>query len=512
MSTTSSSSVPMSRGPQSYSAAASAQVLIGVDHASDWGSHEILLPSSLTDWGMANLFLRVFGDEYRFVPEHGWYKWAGHRWQMDAKSKAITNSVFQMAEQMPCPDPRENAMIRFPDRDLARHRKKSLSIAGARALIATAESVPEFMLDSAELDADPYALCTPDGIVNLRTGGVLEPSRDQAHTRSTTVGPRRMPTPIWDKFLIDTFGEDTEGRAMITYLQRLCGYSISGDVDAQIMPFLFGEGQNGKSVLVAVLLAILGDYADTAPPNFLMAPLYPDHPTEMADLQGRRLVFCSEIDPGAKFDEAKLKLLTGGDRIKARRMRQDFFSFRPTHKPWLIGNHRPTVETGGYSFWRRMRIIMFARTVRDQDVVENLATKMISKEGPGILQWLIDGAVAYFDGADRKLVGPDCVRLATQDYEESEDSVGQFVREWCVMGPHSTYRVEQAQLRRAYEAWCATAGMRPVSVREFGNAVRRLARMKSAKDMVKSNGRRHYVGIGLAEENGHEYEAAGAQG
>ncbi|MFE6848778.1 phage/plasmid primase, P4 family [Streptomyces sp. NPDC057686] len=511
MSTTSRSFVEKRRTLQSYSATASARALVGVEDGSDFGSAEVLLPSSLTDWGMANLFLRVFGDEYRFVPEHGWYKWGGHRWQMDAKAKSITNSVFQLAEQMPCPDPRDNLSIRFSDRDLDRHRKKSLSIAGVRALIATAESLPDLMLDATELDADPYALCTPSGIVNLRTGGLLEPSRDHTHTRSTTVGPRRMPTPIWDKFLIDTFGDDDEGRSIIAYLQRLCGYSISGDVDAQIMPFLFGEGQNGKSVLVSVLLSILGDYADTAPPNFLMAPLYPDHPTEMADLQGRRLVFCSEIDPGAKFDEAKLKLLTGGDQIKARRMRQDFFTFRPTHKPWLIGNHRPTVETGGYSFWRRMRIIMFARTVRDQDVVENLAAKMISREGPGILQWLINGAVAYFDGTDRKLVGPDSVRLATQDYEESEDSVGQFVRESCVMGPHNTHRAEQAQLRRAYEAWCAAAGMRPVPVREFGNAIRRLARMKGPKDMVKSNGRRHYVGIGLAEEGRDESATAGAR-
>lgn len=235
MSTTS-SSVPTSRVPESYSASASAQALIGADHPAEYKPVEVLLPSSLTDWGMANLFSKVFGDEYRFVPEHGWYKWAGHRWQLDAKLKAIQHSVFQLAEQMPFPDPRENSSVRFPDRELGKHKKKSLSIAGARALIATAESLPDLMLESNELDADPYALCTPVGIANLRTGGFLEPGRDQAHTRSTMVGPRRMPTPIWDKFLVDTFGDDAEGREMIAYLQRLCGYSISGDVDARSCP------------------------------------------------------------------------------------------------------------------------------------------------------------------------------------------------------------------------------------------------------------------------------------
>lgn len=163
--------------------------------------------------------------------------------------------------------------------------------------------------------------------------------------------------PRWDRFLTDTFGDDDQGAEMIRFLHLLLGYSLTGDVGAQVMPFLFGSGKNGKSVLLDVLIKLLGDYADAAPPGFLMARPFEGHPTDLAELHGRRVIVCSEVKPGDRFDEARVKLLTGGDRIKARRMRQDFFSFAPTHKLWLLGNHRPEVGTGGYAFWRRMRLI-----------------------------------------------------------------------------------------------------------------------------------------------------------
>nr|AHF81563.1 putative DNA primase/helicase [Streptomyces netropsis] len=141
---------------------------------------------------------------------------------------------------------------------------------------------------------------------------------------------------------------------------------------------------------------------------------------DLAELHGRRVIVCSEVKPGDKFDEARVKLLTGGDRIKARRMRQDFFSFEPTHKLWLLGNHRPEVGTGGFAFWRRMRLIPFERVVSDDRKIDNLADILVTEEGPGILNWLIEGARRYLAG-DKDLTGPQRVRIATTAYAETED-------------------------------------------------------------------------------------------
>ncbi len=284
-------------------------------------------------------------------------------------------------------------------------------------MLTQAKSAPGMVLNAALLDADPYALCTPSGIVDLRTGLVKTPDPNKDfHSRSTTVAPHHIPTSRWDRFLSDTFGDDVEGREMIDYLQLLLGYSITGDVGGQVLPFLFGSGKNGKSVLLDVLMKLLGDYADAAPPGFLMARPYEGHPTDLAELHGRRVIVCSEVKPGDRFDEARVKLLTGGDRIKARRMRQDFFSFQPTHKLWLLGNHRPEVGTGGFAFWRRMRLIPFERVVSDDRKIDNLADILVTEEGSGIFglahRWGTSVS-CQFPGPHRSRAGPhrhDCLR------------------------------------------------------------------------------------------------------
>ena len=363
------------------------------------------------------------------------------------------------------------------------------------AMLTQAKAAPGMVLAAASLDADAYALCTPDGIVDLRTGLVRSPDPNKDfHSRSTTTGPRQMSTPRWDRFLADTFGDDAEGVEMIDFLHLLLGYSITGDVGAQVMPFLFGSGKNGKSVLLDVLMKLLGDYADAAPPGFLMARPYEGHPTDLAELHGRRVFVCSEVKPGDRFDEARVKHLTGGDRVKARRMRQDFFSFEPTHKLWLLGNHRPEVGTGGFAFWRRMRLIPFERVVPDHRKIDNLADILVTEEGPGILNWLVQGARRYLSG-EKDLTGPERVRIATTAYADTEDHTGRFLSECCALD--EGLRAEQASLFEAYKAWCRHEGAPAVSSRAFAARVRETIGLAFPKGMILSNQRKYYPGIGL---------------
>jgi putative DNA primase/helicase len=449
-----------------------------------------LLPDTLSDRGNAKLFVRLYTNDYRHVPGIGWYRWDTTRWQMD-EDDTVLWAAGDLAESIATHDPRGV----FTTTALQSHRRRALSTTGINAMLTQAKSAPGMVLNAARLDADPYALCTPDGIVDLRTGLLKSPDPNKDfHSRSTAVGPLHNATPRWERFLTDTFGADAEGREMIDYLQLLLGYSVTGDVGGQVLPFLFGSGKNGKSVLLDVLMKLLGDYADAAPPGFLMARPYEGHPTDLAELHGRRVIVCSEVKPGDKFDEARVKLLTGGDRIKARRMRQDFFSFEPTHKLWLLGNHRPEVGTGGFAFWRRMRLIPFERVVPDHRKIDNLADILVTEEGPGILGWLIDGARRYLAG-DRDLTGPERVRIATSAYAETEDHTGRFYEESCVLGPD--LRAEQTTLYAAYKTWCQNEGAPVMSSRTFAARTRELVGLASPKEMILSNQRKHYPGIGL---------------
>ncbi|MFJ5779572.1 phage/plasmid primase, P4 family [Streptomyces sp. NPDC093094] len=452
-----------------------------------------LLPDTLSDRGNAKLFARLYANDYRHVPGLGWFRWDGTRWQVD-EDDTVLWAAGDLAEAIATNDPRGV----HSSAALAQHRRRALSTGGMNAMLTQARSAPGLVLNPALLDADPYALCTPAGIVDLRSGVIRVPdSARDFHSRSTTVAPQPMPTPRWDRFLTDTFGEGPEGAEMIDFLHLLLGYSITGDVGAQVMPFLFGSGKNGKSVLLDVVIKLIGDYADAAPPGFLMARLYEGHPTDLAELHGRRVIVCSEVKQGDRFDEARVKLLTGGDRIKARRMRQDFFSFRPTHKLWMLGNHRPEVGTGGFAFWRRMRLIPFERVVPDDRKIDNLADVLVTEEGPGILAWLVRGARRYL-GGEKDLTGPERVRIATTAYAETEDHTGRFLAESCRTEPR--LRAEQAQLYAAYSAWCRKEGAKAVSSRAFAARVREAVGLASPKQMILSNQRKYYPGIGLVAD------------
>ncbi|WP_409239441.1 phage/plasmid primase, P4 family [Streptomyces sp. PA5.6] len=463
-----------------------------------------LMPSSLTDRGNAKLFARLYRDQFRYVIGMGWHSWDEYRWKLTGGDEAAVWAAGEMAEQIPDHDPQG----RFTPRQLAAHRRHSESTSGLKALLYQAQAAPGLRLDPEILDGDIYALCTPAGVVDLRTGTLRKPDPlTDMHSRATFVAPHAMPIPRWESFLRDTFGDDTKGLETTRFLHLLLGYSITGDVGAQVLPFLYGSGANGKSVLLEVMTQILGDYANAAPPGFLMEKgKFTEHSTELTELHGRRIVVCSELKPNDKFNEARVKLLTGGDTITARRMRQNFFTFTPTHKLWLLGNHRPEVGTGGYAFWRRMRIIPFERSVPDERKIDNLAAELVRDEGPGILHWLIQGAQRYLATRD-PLTGPASVRVATAAYETTEDHVGRFLTECCTKGSDSggsDLRVEQKLLYETYGRWCSEEGIRPSTSRAFASRIRQELGLASPAEMIKNNTKKLYPGLALRADAGAE--------
>ncbi|MGW7260695.1 DNA primase family protein [Streptomyces sp. NPDC054834] len=464
-----------------------------------------LLPDELTDRANAKLFARLYSDRFRHVEGLGWYCWDQYRWKRTGGEKGAMWAAGDMAEQMPRTDPRGI----FSDRDLAAHRRRTQSTSGMKALLQQAQAAPGLSLDPDTLDGNIYVLCTPGGVVDLKNGELRKPDPlSDMHSRATTVAPHEMPIPRWYSFLRDTFGDDGKGRETIAFLHLLLGYSVTGDVGAQVLPFLYGSGANGKSVLLEVMMQILGDYANAAPPGFLMEKgKFTEHSTELTELHGRRIVVCSELKPNDKFNEARVKLLTGGDTITARRMRQDFFTFTPTHKLWLLGNHRPEVGTGGYAFWRRMRLIPFERKVPNARKIDNLAQELVRDEGPGILHWLIQGARQYLATRD-PLHGPASVRLATEAYEKTEDHIGRFITERCTTltngEPNPDLRVEQKLLYETYGGWCSAEGIRPATSRAFASRIRQELGLSSPAEMIKNNDRKLYPGLALLADAGTE--------
>ncbi|MET9923448.1 MULTISPECIES: phage/plasmid primase, P4 family [unclassified Streptomyces] len=428
---------------------------------------------SRTDDGNALRLVDQHEHEVRYVPQRGrWLRWDGHRWAWD-EAGAVREMSRAIARALPNGEGE------------AKHRARSLSAAGISAMVAMAQTDPRIVAHAAQLDAHRMLLNTPSGAVDLTTGGMIPPEPSQMHTRSTAVAPDPdAPTPLWDAFLAQTFGGDDE---LLRYVQRMAGYSSSGSVKWHVLPFLHGGGGNGKGVFLNVLRNLLGDYAATAPNSFLMAGAQ-RHETEIARLHGLRLVIASEVNQEAKFDEAKVKELTGGDGLTARFMRQDHFTFEPTHKLWLMGNHQPRVSAGGKSFWRRLRLMPFIRT--PEKVIEDLDLLLISEEGPGILAWVVAGAVDVFA---KGLRDPESVKAATAQYAAEEDALARFLEEGCHVGGGVQVRTTTEVFRSAYEKWCRAEGEDPMPSRQLGRE------LKDRFQIIRkpSNGTYSYINVAL---------------
>ncbi|MFJ8995559.1 phage/plasmid primase, P4 family [Streptomyces sp. NPDC102279] len=433
-----------------------------------------------TDDGNALRLIDEHEEEIRYVPQRGkWLRWNGYCWGWDDAGE-VREMCRAIARALPNGEGE------------AKHRARSLSSAGIASMITMAQTDPRTVALMQTLDAHPLHLNTPAGVVDLATGKISPPDPAAMHTRTTSVAPdQNMPTPRWAQFIADTFGEDSDVAA---FVQRLAGYSASGDTRFHILPFLNGPGGNGKSVILDVLRIILGDYAATAPNTFLMAGQQ-QHETEVARLHGLRLVVVSEVNQDARFDEAKMKLLTGGDALTARFMRQDHFTFEPTHHLWLMGNHLPAVKAGGDSFWRRLRLIPFTRSVPPERKIEGLARILADEEGPGILAWMIAGAVDVFTAGLRE---PAAVMAFTETYAEEEDSLARFMSDCCYLGGGANVTINTAKLRAAYDDWCRAEGETPLKPQVFGRELR----TRFSIEQLRSNGRRFYVGVALLTQPG----------
>jgi P4 family phage/plasmid primase-like protien len=209
------------------------------------------------------------------------------------------------------------------------------------------------------------------------------------------------------------------------------------------------------------------------------------------------MVVCSEVNQTARFNEAKVKLLTGGDQITARFLYHEHFTFQPTHQLWLMANHQPRVDAGGEGFWRRLRLIPFTRTVPAARRIDGLAEVLAEQEGAGILAWIVSGARQVLaDG----LAEPPAVLAATALYAEEEDALGRFVAERCRIGGGQQVRIDTRELRGTYEQWCFLEGEKPISPQLLGRELRG----RFDVGHVKSNGRRFYTNLTLLGTEGHD--------
>lgn len=325
--------------------------------------------------------------------------------------------------------------------------KQSQSRMRIEAAIALARSRPEVQARPANFDQKPMLFNVENGTIELDSGTLHEHRREDMLTKLAPVkyNPAAK-APTWERFLLEIM----DGKAhLVEYLRRVFGYCMTGDVREDALWICHGGGANGKSTLLDTISYTMGrEYAAPIAPDLLMEKRGEAHPTGLADLFGMRMVYTHEIDEGKKLAEGLTKQLTGRDRIKARRMREDFWDFAPTHKIILATNHKPEITGTDYAIWRRIRLVPFDITFTPELQDKELPAKLRA-EREGILVWLVSGAVEW---CVKGLEDPPEVQAATKAYRDEADPLADFLAECCVTGSEN-YRTKAGTLFESFTEW-----------------------------------------------------------
>jgi putative DNA primase/helicase len=407
-------------------------------------------PPIPTEADLADQFVERHGDELRYVAQWGrWLHYDGEVWRDER-----THLVRDMAKGL-CRD----AAGKADTKDL-RMLASARTIAAVQTL-AQAHRHIAAIID--QWDADPWLLNTPLGLVDLRTGARLKRTPADYVTKITGAAPADdAQCPMWMAFLTRIFDGD-EG--LVGYLQRVLGYSLTGATTEHAMFFGHGTGRNGKSVLLDTVAGIMGDYHVTAPIETFTASASDRHPTELARLVGARLVTSIETEQGRPWAETRIKTLTGGDRIAARFMRQDFFEFTPQFKLFIAGNHQPTLRTVDEAIRARFNLVPFTVTIPPEERDPDL-TRKLREEWPAILQWMIDGCVAW---QRERLRPPAAVTEATRAYLETQDAMSAWIEECCETDKgRRAFQTRASELFASWKAYADRAGEPAGSTKTFG--------------------------------------------
>lgn len=449
-------------------------------------SHESDLGNE-SQFGLNARLVRKFGDIIKYCkPFNKWFVFDSKKWQEDQSetimklAKSTVRGIYQ--ESAKSDDV-------FRRQSLAKFALSSEKLSHLTAMITLSRS--DVPILPKQFDGDHWVFNTLNGTVDLKTGKLRPHNRTDFIRKMSNVAFNQNATaPTWERFLRDIFAGDD---ALIRFIQKAAGYSMTGSTDEQCLFFLYGKGKNGKSTFTETLQSIFNDYAMRLSTEALMSTRHGEKEAsnDIARLAGMRMVVTSEIPDDQRLNESKVKDLTGGDTITARFLYGEFFDFKPSHKLWIFGNHKPVIKGTDLGIWRRIRLIPFNVTFTDETADPKMKSDLID-ELPGILKWMVDGCLLW---QQEGLGIPAAIADATAEYRSEMDMIAPFIADRCFVGKE--LYVKTGDLFKAYQAWCRDTGAREVSQTKFGNYMTDQG-FVSSKDPIRIDGKTSRLRYGIA--------------
>ena len=404
-------------------------------------NREVLRPPDFSDAGNAAVFSRLLRNDLIYTDALGWFWWNGQRWERN-EHKALAWAIelsgrmlreaeaAQRTAQMKraellmtmaqSPEAIDGKMVDVSAQAVRsavvfhRHAQK---LRNARQLNNMVElSKPSFVLKADRLDANPFDLNTPSGIVDLATGELRPHERQAFCSRITAANPGNRGAGMWENFL-DTI---TCGDGSIKgFLQLVAGMSLIGEVYQEGILIAYGGGRNGKSTFFNALADVLGDYAGTIDIRTLTTARS-NKGAALATLRGKRLVITGELEEHQRLSVATLKQVGSTDRLNIEEKFKQPESVKQTHTLVLFTNHLPRVGSTDAGTWRRLTVVPFQAVIPPQAGIQNYGAVLAEEAGEAILSWAVEGAGNFIRNGCR-LDFPDAVEEATEAYRRQED-------------------------------------------------------------------------------------------
>lgn len=447
------------------------------------------------DLGNAQRLVRMVGGTWQdngeadhrdavllYLRKRGWIAFNGRFWDLEAGEEQARRWAHRVAAALRSQASAAHELTAVPLAVWMDFVTKSGNSGSTSAMLAQASSYLTVDLD--DFDRDPLAINVANGTLKFSRdsgswGETLHPhaARDRMTRLADVAYDPRALRPEFDRLL--KFSQPTE--EMQAYLQALFGYCVTGHTREQLFVILQGKGGDGKSTLVNAVRAAMGTYtAGAAIETYLDTGLRRSNEAspDLARLAGDTRMVCTGEPPrGAKLATAAIKTWTGEGSVQARELRQGIFEFSPKGKVILECNQRPAINDTDDGIWRRMRIVLFRKQVKKEDMDKNLPEKL-KGEKAGILNWLLGGIVLWLEDG---LPSPPDVEAALEDYRRGSNPFAQWMQDRLIIDP------EAKELSTAfysnYKAWCETNGHeRPMTQTTFGRALGDLQILLAGKD------------------------------
>jgi putative DNA primase/helicase len=432
-----------------------------------------------TDTGNAQLFAALFKDVLRYDHKQGrWLIWKGHYWgddtcgELDRMGGEVARVLYKAAWE---------GVNTKEKQELSSWALGCESRSKREAILALGRS-EETLADNGEgWNADPWLLAVKNGVVDLRTGQLTPGTPEQKISRHLDLDyhpemcdPSHPGYPKrWYRFLREIFSkpDGVIDQELLDFICRCIGYTLTGSTREQCLFILYGQGANGKSTFLAALRKVLGSYAmDTAFTTFELKDRQ-GIPSDLAALEGARMVTASETGDRTKLNEGRIKAMSGGDAVTARHLYSDYFTYQPTFKLWLSANCKPRVSDDSHGFWRRVRLIPFENTF-DPSQERNLLDTLQS-ESEGILALAVAWALEWQKDDLRFENAPEAVKVATEEYQQESDPLGEWITDAVELAEAGEIKASDAY--NNYCAWASANGMKEreqMTVTAFGRRLK----------------------------------------